>query len=301
MNFPRTPAWVVVAIWLIGGSLQGADFRVMTWDLEDAYPPGKAAVLAKAVKKHKVDILALQSVQTTGTRFHQVIQNEIDKVFGKGVYRHAATTGSRFDGNAIFWNTRTIQVAGIDEDASLKRASSYQRQAQIVRAKAGSFDFVFVNVNLEVGVEEGEAAQVKQASILRSLLKKIEGRGAVQPLILAGNLQMSFPGEKVYDDLTDDFDVETNPAFQQLNTDDFLKFCTREVARKNPRVFSSIGNLLESGRLTDHIAANASAWKHYVKASAEVVRIDKEFYDSLEDYEWNFSDHLPVMAEFKTR
>lgn len=301
MTFPRSLARAALTLWMIVGHLQAADFRVMTWDLEDAYPLGKAAVLAQAVKKHKVDILALQSVQTAGTRFHQAIQEQLDKLFGKGVYRHAATAGSRFDGNAVFWNTRIIQVAYTAEDYSLKRASSNQRPAQILRARAGGFDFQFVNANLEVGIEEGETEQVKQASLLRILLKKIEGRGGTQSVILAGNLQMSFPGEKVYDGLGDDFDVEKNPAFGKLNSDDFLKFSTREIARKNPRAFSYIGDVLEGGRLTDHIAANASAWEHYVKGSAKVVRIDKEFYDDLDDYEWNFSDHLPVIAKFRTK
>ena len=42
-------------------------------------------------------------------------------------------------------------------------------------------------------------------------------------------------------------------------------------------------------------------WENYVKGRGKVVRIDKEFYDDLDDYEWNFSDHLPVIAKFKTK
>jgi hypothetical protein len=112
---------------------------------------------------------------------------------------------------------------------------------------------------------------------------------------------MGFPGEKVYDELTDDYDVYSNPAYQVLNADGFLKFCTRDIVRKNSQAFSFIGDLLDSRRLADHIAANEPAWNRYVKGSAHVVRIDKEFFDSLDDYEWNFSDHLPVAARFKTR
>ena len=184
MNFPRSLAWAVLALWMIPGSLQAADFRVMTWDLEDAYPLGKAAVLAQAVKKHKVDILALQSVQTTGTRFHQAIQKQLDKLFGKGVYRHAATTGSRFDGNAVFWNTRTLKVTETVVDDSLKSASPNRTPVQLIRAKAGGFEFRFVNASLVEGDDEGERTQIKQASLLRGLLKKIESEN-IDPIILA--------------------------------------------------------------------------------------------------------------------
>lgn len=290
-----------IALWLLSAvAAFCSDLRVMTWDLEDAYPPEKAAVIAKALKKHKVDILAVQSVQTYGARFQDSIQAELDKVFGTGTYKHASTRGSRFDGNAVFWNTKTIQVGESVADISLKSASPNQTPVQLLRVKSGEFNFHFINVTLDQGDDEGEQSQIKQAGLLRNLLKKTASKDNVA-IILAGNLAMGFPNEKVFDDLTDDYDVESNPAFHELNPDGFLTFCTRDIEKKNPRAFSFIGDLLESGRLVDHIAANAPAWKHYVKGSAQVVRIDKEFYDSLEDYEWNFSDHLPVLAEFSTK
>ena len=292
---------LAVAVMLSAVFPAGAvDLRVVTWDVEDAYPLGKAAVLAQAIKKHKVDILALQSVQTSGTRFDEIIQKELDKLVGRGVYRHAATSGSRFDGNAIFWNTRMVQIAGVAVDKSLDPGRMSRPPVQILSVRAGSFEFQLVNVNLAEDHDVDGSQEMKRAERLCRLLKKIEGRD-FRPVILAGNLDMGFPGEKVFDEVDDDDDEEDNDAYERLNPDGFLHFCTRELARKKPHVFSYVGDVLEGGRLTDHIAANAPAWKHYIKGSAEVVRIDREFYDDLDDYEWNFSDHLPVISEFKTK
>ena len=301
MSALRKIGWFTFVLWACSGSLGAADLRVMTWDVEDAYPSDKTEVIAGAVKKHKVDILALQNVQISGTRFQQEVQDQLDKLFGKGVYRNAVTASTRFDGNAIFWNTRTVQASDENEDDSLKMTSKRLRPAQVMHVRAGSLDFRVVNVNLYEGVDQDDDAKIRQATLLRNLLKKIGGRDESKALILVGNLQMGFPDEKIFDELTDDFDVNTNPAFRELNSDNFLKFCTRELARKNPHAFSYIGDLLESSRLIDHVAANDAAWKYYVKGSAEVVRIDKEFFDSLDDYEWNFSDHLPVIAKFRTK
>lgn len=295
---------LVLLFWILLAApawLPAADLRIMTWDIEDAFPAEKTAVLAQAVRKHKVDILALQNVSSTGARFHHSIQAELDKLFGANVYRHAVTQGSRFDGNAVFWNSKTVQVGDSSGDASIRMAAKSLRPAQIIHARSGAFDFRLVNVNLYEGSDDDDDTKLRQAAVLRTLLKKIAGPSGTNPLILAGNLQMGFPNEKVYDEMTDDFDVFENPAYQELNADGFLKFCTRDTIRKNPRAFSFIGDLLDCRRLVDHIAANDAAAKRYVKGSAQVVRIDREFFDSMDDYEWNFSDHLPVIARFKTK
>jgi len=277
-----------------------ADLRIMTWDVEDAYPLNKAAVLAKAVKKHRVDILALQSVQTSGTKFDELVQEELDKVAGRGVYRHVATSRSRFDGNAIFWNTRTVRDGRVVSDSSIDPGRMSRPAALILSARAGNFQFQLVNVNLDEDRDVDDEAENTRARRLCRLLKKI-GDHDSKPVILAGNLDLGFPGERVFDEVDDDYDAEEHPAYEVLNPDGFLEFCTREIAEKRPHAFSYVGDILEGGRLTDHIAANAPAWKRYIKGSAEVVRIDREFYDDLDDYEWNFSDHLPVMSEFKTK
>ena len=289
----------VALFWILSSACAlAADCRIMTWDLEDAYPLEKAATIARVIKKHHADIVALQSVQTHGTKFHDAIQEELDKLFGRDVYQHVATRGSRFDGNAVFWNTRTVQVNGSSVENSLQSVCPHQTPMELLHVKAGTFEFQFINVCLDQDEDENDDTEVKQASLLRRFIKKIQGTEA-SPVIVAGNFDMGFPDERVYDQVMDDYDDESNPAYHKLNSDNFLKFCTRDIVKKHPRAFSYIGDILEGGRLTDHIAANDAAWKQYKNGSAEVIRVDKEFYSGLEDYEWNFSDHLPVAADFQ--
>jgi endonuclease/exonuclease/phosphatase family metal-dependent hydrolase len=281
---------------LLAGQAWSAGLRVMTWDIEDAYPLDKYPVIARVVKEHKIDVLALQNVQTRQERIHQLIQRELDKTFGEGVYQHRVTTGQRFDANAVFWNTRTVQPMDQPEKQALQALRTGNRPAQIFRGKAKNFEFVLVNVNLYEGLLDEEGPKLDQAAALRDLIRKLQKNA---PVILTGNLQMGLPGERVYDEISDSYEAQESPAYAKLNPDGLLQFCTGDLMKRNPRAFSYVGDVLEGGRLTDHIAATPAAWKRYAQGSARVVRVDQDHYDSLDDYEWNFSEHLPVMAEFR--
>jgi endonuclease/exonuclease/phosphatase family metal-dependent hydrolase len=288
--------YLALFLFVGAGLLDAAEIRVMTWDIEDAYPMDKYPVIAKVVREQKVDILALQNVQTKQERIHQTIQRELDKLFGQGVYKHTITTGQRFDANVIFWNTRTVQPIDSPETQALQTRNTGSRPMQIFRAKAKNFEFTIVNVNLYEGLLDEEGPKLDQAAELRDLIRRLQKSA---PVILTGNLQMGLPGERVYDEISDTYEDQESPAYAELNPDGFLSFCTKDLMARNPRAFSYVGDVLEGGRLTDHIAATQGAWKRYSQGSAHVVRVDKDHYESLDDYEWNFSEHLPVVANFK--
>ena len=295
-NGPLLSIWL--GIFLTAGALQAASLRIMTWDIEDAYPPEKIPLIARVARDHDIDILALQNARSENLKIQDLIQAEFDKLFGREIFRHRVAPGSSRYGSVIFWNSRKVKSLGAVEEPIPQL-----KAAQILHGVSGGFDFFLVNVRLrqsdDLVDDDDDEKKLNQASALHKLLKKIGGKNNSNPVILSGSLYLAFPDEEIYDEVMDESEKNPNPAYQRLNSDGLLTFCTREIAVKNPKAFSYVGDVLEGGRLLDHIAANAPAWKRYVHGSTRVVRVDKEHYESLDDYEWNFSDHLPVIAEFK--
>jgi exonuclease III len=289
--------WLIGLFVLVASIAYGNDMRILTWNLQDAVPHSKAQFVADTAKEQKADIVALQDVNVTPYN----LVNDLTEAFGPNWDYRVTNKKVGSKQLAIFWNTKTTHLKmtkvpkpGAYEETSIQVGERVNFPAQIAYLQKGMFDTFVINVNLIRGWEENEA-KLSQAAALSHwvAVKKKALSGTENDFVVVGTFSSGFKGEQVDDNLM------KNPATDELAGQNLLTFTMREVWKKNPSAFTYLGSWVDSFRLLDGFAMSKPAIRHYVPGSSQILRVDKKFKD-LGEYNDKVSDHLPVIARFKT-
>ncbi len=282
-------------------NVQASDLRIISWNIEDATPHSKADFIAKVAKEQKADILALQNVNATP----YYIANDLSEQLGGNWAYRVSTSAKNTKQLAIFWNTKTVSLKtskvpnnGIYEETDIQAGDSTAAPAQIGYFQKGSFDFFLINVNL-IDAWQSQDVKLKQAAVLHAWVsgKKKALSGTENDFVVAGSFNFGFPGERASAFLDDD--VIDNPSYSILEGNGLLKFTMYAAWKKDPSIKTYIGDWENDDRLVDGFALSKGATRHYVAGSSKVLPVDKQFED-VDDYMEHVSNHLPVIARFKT-
>lgn len=291
--------WFVsfVAVCAVTLSVHASDLRIISWNIEDATPHDKALTIAKVAKENKADILALQNVNVAPYYHARDIAEALGANWRYEVTRKAENNRQL----AIFWNVDSVRLktskvpnAGIFEETGVQAGDARNMPAQIGYFQKGSFDFFLINVNL-MDAWQRQDDKLAQAQVLHDWVKgkKLALSGTENDFIIAGTFNFGFPGESVLGD------PEDNPSYSLLSGNGLLIFTMEESWKKDRSIFTYTGDWMDDNRLMDGFALSKPAWRHYVKGSSSVLRVDKTFKD-MDDYEDEVSYHLPVIARFNT-
>lgn len=287
---------VFTIITLVTGVLvQASDLRIISWNVDDATPHSKAQFIAGVAREQKADILALQNINAS-PYYHA---NEFSEALGANWSYRVTTSAKNSKQLAIFWNTDTVRLKmtkvpniGIYEETDVQGGDPTNMPAQIGYFQKGAFDFFLINVNL-MNAWEGNDVKLKQAEVLHAWIsgKKKALSGTENDFIVAGTFNFAFPGELV------DGDVLSHPAYAQLEGNGLLTFTLKKAWQSDPKLFSYMGDWFDDPRLLDGFALSKPAMRHH--SGSQVLRVDQKFKD-MDDYRDDVSDHLPVIARFKT-
>ncbi|MDD2710257.1 MAG: hypothetical protein PHV34_19920 [Verrucomicrobiae bacterium] len=288
---------VTFALCVLAAAVYADDLRLISWNLRDANPHSKAKFVADTAREQKADIVAFQAVNVTP--YNLIL--DLTEAFGKGWDYRVTKSAVGPKQLAIFWNTKTVKLkttkvpnAGAYEETAIQVNEKVNLPAQVAYFQKGMYDFFLLNVDLIRGWE-GNEIKLQQVKVLSQWVstKKKALSGTENDFVVAGSFHFSFPGEKVDDTLMN------NPASEILSGQNLLIYTMKEVWVKDPTVFSYVGSWVDDYRLLDGFALSKPAYRHYVKGSSQVLRVDKKFKD-LDSYEDDVSSHLPVIIKFKT-
>lgn len=264
------------------------DLRIISWNIEDATPHSKAQVIADVAKENRADIIALQDVNVTPYN----LVNDLKEAFGPDWKFKVTKSADNTRQLAIAWNTRTVDLkktkvpkAGAYEETSVQAGDSTINPAQIAYFQKGAFDFFLINVNLMRAWDRHDA-KVAQATALHDWIaaRKKELSGTENDFVVAGTFNFDQAGAG----------AQTSTSYGILEGNGLLTFVLKSTSG-----VSYFGDWFHDDALMDGFALSKPAVRHYSAGSAHVIPVDKKYRDS-DDYSDSVSDHLPVIATFKT-
>lgn len=265
-----------------------SDLRIISWNIEDATPHSKAKVIADVAKENKADIVALQDVNVTPYN----LVNDLREAFGPDWKIKVTKSAENTRQLAIAWNTKTVDLkktkvpkAGAYEETSVQAGNETIMPAQIAYFQKGAFDFFLINVNLMRAWDKHDL-KVAQATALHDWIatRKRELSGTENDFVVAGTFNFDQAGTS----------AQTSTSSQVLEGNGLLTF-----VMKSAKAISYLGSWFHDDALMDGFALSKPALRHYVADSAKVIPVDKQYKDA-DDYSDSVSDHLPVIASFKT-
>jgi endonuclease/exonuclease/phosphatase family metal-dependent hydrolase len=164
------------------------------------------------------------------------------------------------------------------------------RKALVVDVEMGDFDFFLIAVHLKAGrSSEARKTRTRQCRVIREFVKTLT-EGAEKDVLIVGDYNMV----PVEDD--------TNFAAMNFPEEDeatsFLRFVTTEELAAG--TFSHISSGGRPGALLDGFAISTNHTGEYVPDSIEVVPMHERLHRILRTYARDVSDHLPVIASFRT-
>ena len=156
------------------------------------------------------------------------------------------------------------------------------RNAAVIYAKVGEFDFVLVGLHLKAGRgSTNRSLRDEQLEIISGYIQGVVMAGEKDVLVI-GDYNM-IPGQDA-----DNFDT--------LNADGSLRFVSSEELADS---FTHISNG-DPGNLLDGFGFTDIDEGEYQNGSIEIVQMHTLLGFSLSEYASKVTDHLPVVAEFNT-
>ena len=259
--------------------------RIGTWNLEWfgalGRTPEDISRIADIIREQKIDILTLQEItcectlqalaEELGYEYHLSSQRVPQKL--ALLWRSEAVDELTFDTDA-YNALRGVAVTGLDRES---------RQPLVFRVVTGSFDFTLVVVHLKAIPELERSVEIRnvQYDALNSWLAS-ELAGDERDIIIAGDFNA----------------YRTGISSERLLQAGHVIFATADMPDDE---YSNIWHDREGNRnlsFIDHIAITKTL-KNEEFASIEPVRdLDVEMGE--DTFENSISDHLPVVAVFRT-
>lgn len=155
------------------------------------------------------------------------------------------------------------------------------RDAAVVSARIDQFDFVLIGLHLKAG--RGKTNRNLRDEQLEIISGFIQGvlRGGEKDVLVIGDYNM--------------IPEQDTANFETLNADGSLRFVSTDLADSFSHIKSS-----GPGDLLDGYAFTNVDPSEYQEGSVEIVPMHEELGLTLGQYRAKVTDHLPVMATFKT-
>lgn len=273
---------LVILFVLSAGSAAADTARIATWNLGgfSPIPDRKIEMIVKGLEHMDADIVVLSELNPASRA--QDIAKKLSEPAGscyKSVVpeqpRASQEIGFLFKCHVSVERPRLIVGSNLD----LERG----RNAAVVDAKIGEFDFVLIGLHLKSsrGVSDRRNRSL-QAAYISGYVQGIIERGEWDILVI-GDYNM-IPGQ----------DAEN---FRRMNGTGALRFVSSEdLADK----FSHIRRNGKPGNLLDGFAFTTIDEQEYQEGSVEIVQMHDVLGLSLAKYRNRVTDHLPIVAVFKT-
>lgn len=250
-------------------------------------PKKRVPRIAKVIALLNVDVLAVSEV-APNQRFKEITEKlgEIGHCYN---YTYRSQPSAETKMNVGFLHRCGVTVSDVKLISHSGYTPNNKREALSARFKVGNLDFFAIAVHLKSGGGFNERskrdvqAQKIWAFIEDNLLS------VDKDVFILGDYNM---------------DPDRDPQnFATMNPDDALRYISSEELEPRPgysEVFSHISKSGGPGNLLDGFSIHESDTTEYVKGSIEVVPMD-DFLEGgdLGDFAENYSDHLPLVAEFK--
>lgn len=262
--------------------------RIGTWNLEWFGALGRSDAditkLADIIRELNIDVLALQEI--TCPRALEKLKKELQR------YDCFISPQRIPQKPALLWRTDRVEKVCFDEDAfealrgvAVTGLDRESRQPLVFRMKIDEFDFTLMVVHLKSVPEAERSVRIRNVqydSINVWLAKELGSPGADQDIIIAGDFN-SFA---------------TGVSSERLVSAGHVKFTSANLAQDE---YSNIWYDHEGNRnlsLVDHIVITAALEQGEFRLIEPIKDLDSEL--GADAYETRISDHLPVIAVFKT-
>ena len=238
-NTPRFVAVLLTAL-LFGPDAAQAQLRIVNYNTAEAARPGIDIILESIGDEIRngfskpIDVLALQE-QTSYSTTTQAVLNELDGIYGAGVYAlvqlDGNTTGAGRPG--LIYNTTTIQVIDQDAFGSVGSASNQQPRATLrYRLRPVGYDnadFYIYNSHYKSDTDATSQNRrfVEANSIRTNLTNGSNALGEGAHVIYTGDHNMYTAGEAAFQKL---LEAGNGQAFDPLN---LIQFDPGTSAKEN--------------------------------------------------------------------
>lgn len=244
---------------------------IVTWNVEqyplDVDTPG---ALKASLDTMKVDIIAFQEVKTPDNMLAAVIDSLPDWEFVYADVRYNLEIGFAYRPEEIV-SIESLQLLFPDESNAFPREPVFTTIEHVSGLKVN-----LINIHLKC-CSDGE----ERRAIASELLKEyIDTNLADEATILLG-------------DFNDEIDDEINPFTNFIGDNANYKFADMDIANGSSE-FWSYPSFGAEGSHIDHILISNELFDLEIKT--ETLLLD----DCISRYEFNVSDHLPVMSSFRT-
>ena len=246
-------------------------FDIVTWNVEqyplDTDTPG---ALKTSLDTMKVDIIAFQEVKTPDNLLEAVIDSLPDWEFVYADVRYDLEIGFAYRPAEIV-SIETLQLLYPTESNAFPREPVFTTIEHISGLKVN-----LINIHLKC-CNDGE----ERRGIASQLLKEyVDNNLSDQATIILG-------------DFNDEIDDNMNPFSNFIEDNANYKFADMEIATGSSE-FWSYPSFGPEGSHIDHILISNELFD--LEQETKTLMLD----DCISRYEYNVSDHLPVMSSFST-
>lgn len=261
--------------------------RVGAWNLEWFGALGRSAEdicrIAGIIRELDVDLLALEEITCPCTL------DELARELGWRSFISPQRVPQKL---ALIWNPETVQSVVFDEESytALRRAADTgldreSRQPIVFDVTAGAFDFTFVVVHLKSIPEVERSVEIRNVqydAINAWLRQRVAQPGSEKDVIIAGDFNAYTTGV-------------SSARFLEAG---LMEFATAALPRSE---YSNIWYNREGQRMQsfiDHIAISTNLRAEEFVEMLPIRDWDEEL--GRDYYENHISDHLPIVAVFRT-
>lgn len=289
----RKLSLALVAVILFAVSAFGQTATVAAWNIEGFKPVGssKAERIAGAIRQLNPDVILLTEVNPDSVA--NSIRAELNGYSVKILNQTASQNIAILHKNSVSVSNITL-ISGSDD------GNERLRKALAATVRIGNFDFILIGVHLKAGRPKNTAkpkdpqrVRTRQAQAIARFIRDATQSGE-KDVLLVGDYNM-VPNQDA---------VNFRAMSPGTGVNEYLRYISNSLP------FSHINDCGDGdeaeGNLLDGFAISRVHTREYVQNSIAVIdftdsmfRIDGETQDCF-DYTDNFSDHLPLIAKFRT-
>ena len=246
-------------------------FDIVTWNVEqyplDVDTPG---AIKTSLDTMKADIIAFQEIKTPDNLIEAVIDSLADWEFVYADVRYDLEIGFAYRPEEII-SIESLELLFPDESNAFPREPVLTTVEHVSGKR-----FNLINIHLKC-CDNGE----ERRSLASQMLKEyMDTNLSDQPTILLG-------------DFNDEIDDENNPFTNFIEDESNYKFADMSIATGSSE-FWSYPSFGPEGSHIDHILISNELFD--LETETKTLLLD----DCISRYEYNVSDHLPIMSSFKT-
>jgi len=245
-------------------------FDIVTWNLEqyplDVDTPG---AIKTSLDTMKADVIAFQEIKTPDNMMEAVIDSLPDWEFVYADVRYDLEIGFAYRPEEIT-SIEPLEILFPDESNAFPREPVFTTIEHVSGLQVN-----LINIHLKC-CNDGEERRTLASQLLKEY---IDDNLSQEATVLLG-------------DFNDEIDDAANPFTNFIDDNANYKFADMEIANGNPE-FWSYPSFGPEGSHIDHILISNELFD--LETETKTLTLD----DCISRYEYNVSDHLPIMSSFK--